>query len=343
MSYDSSESDEVTLSPWDPRQVLRRWPQMEVKYSRGFMRSHPEKWFPALATHWLPLAHSLGVEMRVTEVKPVLQLPANFDVAFGGTVDGETLGMFCDLNSKAVLLSCVVPSALPAASEIVMEYLARRFLGSLAMSWTGPESSVVQFDTEVDPRSADYCAGVRLSGNANGNPFTVWVGLGKVLVDRLDGLWRRQIQSSARTTDNQAAAVWIEIGQLAVPPTMLGDYLRSGTVIDLEAAVGDQVTLRQGSKAWMGARIANADGMFGIETLPGPVQAPILPEGTTRLAICLGSITLDAGGLAELSQPGAMYVTNISTTDLVQLVINNEVVGQATLCSYQGRFAITVS
>ncbi|MBX7145120.1 MAG: hypothetical protein K1X79_11765 [Oligoflexia bacterium] len=343
MSYESSDNDAVVLSPWEPRHALRQWPQAEAKYSRGFLRCHPEKWFPAITTHWLPLAHSLGVEIRVTEVKPLLQLPTNLDIGYGGTVDGETLGLFCDLNSKAVLLASVVPSALAAASDVVMDYLARRFLGSLAMSWTGPESSVVQFDEEVDIRAADYAGAVRLSGNANGNPFTVWVGLGKALVDRFDGLWRRQVQSSARASEGQTTSLRLEVGQLAVPPTMLGDYLRAGTVIDLEAVASDQITLRQGAKAWMAARLAIAEGNFAIETLPGPVQAPLLPEGTTRLGIEFGAINLDAGGMAELSQAGAMYVTNIPATDNVQLVINNEVVGQATLCSYQGRFAITVS
>ena len=52
---------EIALGGWDPQRALRKIDPAEVRYSRGFLRCRPEKWFPGCATPVLPRAHSLGV------------------------------------------------------------------------------------------------------------------------------------------------------------------------------------------------------------------------------------------------------------------------------------------
>lgn len=332
----------MALTAWDASRYVRKIDSRESRYSRGFLRCRPEKWFPGFPTHWLPLAHSLGVELKATEVKPALGLPVGLEISFGGTVDGEPVRVAIDTASSRILLNAIVPGTSPIGSEIVLEYLARRFLASLAMSWSGPQSSVVQFDSQAVHRETDISGAVKFSGTVNGEAVTVWLALGKSLVERLDGLWRRQVQSTVKPQE-AGTGVNIEISQLAVPPTLLVEYLKSGTVIDLEVPVSDSVTLRLGGKAWQAGRLCDVDGKIGFETLPGPVSAPVLPEGTTRLSIQFGSVTLDASAIAEMAQPGAIWTSAIPLSDAVQLVINGEKVGAATLCCYQGRFAITVA
>lgn len=342
MNQQGSTDEGMALTPWEPGRYLRALDPKEVRYSRGFLRCRPERWFPGFPTHWLPLAHSLGIEIKATEVRPLLALPSGLDVAFGGTVDGEPIGVFMDSGSSRVLTSALVPGSLPSGSDIVLEYLARRLLASLAMSWSGPESSVVQFEVNAVPKPLDIAGAVKFTGLVNGTSCAVWLALGKSLVERLDGLWRRQVLSTAKPVEG-GGVVGIELSQLAVPPTMLVEYLKSGTVIDLEVPIGDAVTLRLGGKAWQSGRLCNVDGKFGFETLAGPVPSPILPDGTTRLAIQFGSVTLEPAAVAEMSQPGALWVTPLALGDSVQLIINAEKVGTAALCCYQGRFAITVS
>jgi hypothetical protein len=134
----------------------------------------------------------------------------------------------------------------------------------------------------------------------------------------------------------------LEIAHLGVPPQMLSDYLTKGTVIDLEVRASDTLIVRYGTKPWMPARMVEVGGKFGCEIVSGVLSAPAVPEGTTRLSVELTSVNLDSTHIAELSQPGAILVTDIPLGEMVNLVINGDKVGEARLCVYEGRFAIEV-
>ncbi len=67
-----------------------------------------------------------------------------------------------------------------------------------------------------------------------------------------------------------------------------------------------------------------------------------MPEGTTRLSVELARINLAHNQRTELSQNGAIWNTGLELSNQVGLVINREEVGRAVLCSYEGRFAISV-
>lgn len=337
-----SESDSVTVMAWDPIRALRSVDPGIARYSRGFLRSKPEKWFPGIAAQWLPLAHSLGVELRPGEVKPSLELPDGLDAGFGFEIDGEHSAILLDRLSVKVIQDAITPSALTVPKELVLEYLARRLLGSLALAWSGSEASQVLFDSRIDPSNVQGAGAVKIGFSMNNQAGAIWLLLGPKMVERLDGLWKRQMQSASRQGEG-ASDVHIEIAQLAVPPSMLVDYMRSGTVIDLEIPTTDTVTIRVGAKAMFSAKVCNVGGNLGLETLPGPAQTAALPDGTTRLSIDFGKVSLDAASLSELSQPNAVWDSGLRLKDTVDMVINGEKVGEATLCTYEGRFAISVS
>ena len=56
--------------------------------------------------------------------------------------------------------------------------------------------------------------------------------------------------------------------------------------------------------------------------------------------MCL--LDLDVSAVAEMAQVGATYVTSQRLGSDVDMYINNEKIGQATLCTYEGRFAVSV-
>jgi hypothetical protein len=334
------------LVPWEPHRFLRTVPDGEVRLSRGFLRCRPEKWFPGFGAQWLPLAHALGVEFKALDVKTMLHSAALAPTVFIGSVDGEAIALSVDPASARVIADAVTPGMassgdVPAVS-IVLEYLARRFLTSLSAAWTGPESSTVLFEPEMTVAHLAPVADVRLSFALNGTPCQVIVSVGRFLVERLDVLWRRQVHSTARAVD-AASDVALEIAQLAVPPSMLADYLRSGTLIDLEVRASDGLILRAGSKAWQAARGCLSNGRYAFEIIGAVNQPPALPEGTTRLSITFGSTRLEGTVIAELAQSGALWETGITASDAVELRINGEVVGEGRLGLYEGRFAVTVA
>ena len=327
--------------PWEPARALRSMDPNEVRLSRGLLRCRPEKWFPGVAAYWMPLAHSLGLTVKVSEVKAMSSLPADAVTTFVCSVDEEPLGIILDESSTSALLDAVVPGALPAARSVVAEYIARRLLTSLAASWSGPESSVVRFESEMNPDRVRGVASIKVAVKVNSDLCALWIVLGPQLADRLDGLWRRQLRSSARQASGRQE-LRMELVELAVPPTMLVDYLNPGSLIDLETPIGDTVTLRLGNKPWMTARLFEVNGNLGFEVLPGPVAPLVLPEGTTRLAVEFGVVEIDSAVVQELAQPGACWDTGLSLSDRVQMVINNERVADARLCCFQGRFAVNV-
>jgi flagellar motor switch/type III secretory pathway protein FliN len=283
----------------------------------------------------------LGCEARISEVRPAAFLPRGLEQAFAGAVDDEPLVIALDQESVRTISEEVVPGAQAKSSGVVLEYLVRRFLASLALSWSGPESSKVRFDRPVEPGIISVSGAVKVSFVINTANCSVWIGLGERLVEKLDGLWRRQVQSSARVPQG-VSNVHLELAQLGVPPQMLADYLKKGTVIDLEVKASDSVTLRVGNRPWMPARVLDIEGKFGCEMAPGALATPTVPEGTTRLSVELGMIKLDAAAMAELGQAGAVLSTDLPISERVVLVINEDKVGEARLCVYEGRFAIEV-
>jgi flagellar motor switch/type III secretory pathway protein FliN len=157
----------------------------------------------------------------------------------------------------------------------------------------------------------------------------------------MDRLWRRQVHSSIRTSQ-ESGALRFEIAQLGVPPQLLSEYVTKGTIVDLEVAASDALTLRLGSKLFMPARMIQIDGKLGCQIVSGSATNLPVADGTSRLSVEIASMPVDPSVLAELGQVGAILNTGRHLDNRVTLNINQEKVADATLCVYQGRYAVEV-
>jgi flagellar motor switch/type III secretory pathway protein FliN len=337
----------TALGPWDPQTSLRRVGKLEADLSRGFLRCQPEKWFPGIGSYWVSLSQTLGAEIRFLEAKPLLGVPYVGNFRYKGSLNGESVQLCLDEEAEAILGGLVLPGVgNNIARNITLEYFARRLLTTLGSAWSGPESSHFQYEgTEPIQQQREQTGvetpGVRVSVLVNGRQCGMCITLGPRFVSSLDGLWRRQTHSTAKIVPG-TYKLHFEIAQLAVPPAMLADYMRTGTIIDLEVPASDLVTLRVSGQPWLTARLCNIVNQIGFEILPAPVSVPGLPEGTTRVSIEFPSVIVDAALLSELSQQGAIYNSGRALSERVEMVINSEKVADAQLHHYQGRFAITV-
>jgi hypothetical protein len=131
----SDGSQEVQL--WEPQQMLRRIDPADAALTRGFLRCRPERWLPSFGAHWLPMMHAIGCEARLLEVKPLSTRAVAGEELFVGSVDGEAFLVALDSESLGVLCDDFVPGARLGGNSLVVEYLARRLVASLALSWSG--------------------------------------------------------------------------------------------------------------------------------------------------------------------------------------------------------------
>lgn len=331
------------VESWEPRGIIRSLDAREARLANGFLRCHPERWFPGFVERWTPLISVLGCELRVLEIKPTLVLPDESWQCFKGTIEGEGVLVAVEPHTAGLLAEEVVPHVSAGLrSYLITDYLVQRCMAVLGMSQTVSETAgALVFNGRCSVDDVAAVAAVRLSLSLNGTPCAVVVALGQDLVERMDRLWRRQVHSSARV-NAEGSTLRFELAQLGVPPHVLSEYVSKGTIIDLEVPVSDSATLRIGSKVFMPARLVDIDGMLGCQTVQGTAPILSIPEGTSRLSIEIASVTVDQNVLAELGQVGAVFNTGRPIGNRVVLSINQDRVAEARLSVYQGRYAVEV-
>jgi hypothetical protein len=329
------------LLAWKPEEQLEKVTNEKYELSLGFLQSRPERWFPGFSAQWLPLAHALGTTLKSVEITPIVLNELNKDYSFVGSVDGEPLAIMTDEVSAEHITNLFIPGSKPICRSILIEYLARRFMHSLAIAWGGGEIAQVKFENKLKIHAVHANAGIKLVFSSNGTNIHLTLALGSKLVKRFDGLWRRQLIANSKLP-SKSKKIQIELAHLTIPPTMLAQYLKSGTDIDLDQAVTDRVTLYSDGANWLPAKLVLIDQYLGFETQTGAVFSAAQPDGTTRLSIQFPEITLSPENIIELAQPGAIYKSEYELTDLVNLVVRNQKVGSGRLKVYEGRFAITV-
>lgn len=339
----TSAENDVRVEPLEPEKCFQSVDEIEVALSRGFLRCAPAQWFPGLAAQWLPLSHSLVVELKVLEVKPELRVQSGIrtKACFEGTIDGDPLVLVLDEQSSRVLGDVMAPAATAHARSVMLEYLSRRIMTSFALSWSGAEASVFKFRSASSVLDFDYAGAIKLVVQVNNEVCSLWFLLGRRMVNVIDGLWRRQLVSQTKASDAEQEC-WVEIAQLAVPPAHVAQYVKPGTLIDLETPVSDKGVLRRKDGRASAIRICSAGGNLAIEMQGASSGMPPAGAGVTRLGVSLGRLTLDSSTLIEIQQAGALWDTGSPLGNSVFIVINGEKVAQGTLAVYQGRFAVQV-
>lgn len=338
-----SEQSEGDVEGWEPRRVIREVSSREARLANGFLRCHPERWFPGFAERWAPIISVLGCELQVVEIKPTLVLPDESWQCFKGTIENEGLIIAIEPHSATLIADEVVPNVSSGIhTTLIVDYLVQRCMAVLGMSQTVSESAGgMIFHGRCSSDDVAIVAAVRLSLSLNSVPCSVVFAMGQDLVERMDRLWRRQVHSSARSVGD-GSTLRFEIAQLGVPPHVLPEYVTKGTVIDLEVPVSDAVSLRIGSKLFMPARLVDIDGMLGCQTVQGVAPVLTIPEGTSRLSVEIAAAPVDHQMLAELGQVGAVFNTGRPIGNRVVLSINQDRVAEARLSVYQGRYAVEV-
>lgn len=344
--------DEVEFIPWDPEVALRRYRMNEVRFSAGYLRADPRALFPTLASHWVPLFHSIGVEVNLVDVKSGLDFPEGLERIVPFQVDGEICVIGTSEEAQRIIVDAISPGCAGTAAELVLEYIERRFIATLSKAWAKSRA----------PLQCSYLApgvyeAVEISGNiglileVGGLPVSVWLGLGPRVLERLDLAWRTDVVNNFSLAgshlrgdvgDSSLRSISLDLAELAVPPALLIDYIRSGAIICLERGITDLVSLKVDGSSWGVGTLGQFNGKFAVEMVDlNPVTEP-QPPSTARVRIELAELELDREGILEHSQPGAVLLTGTPVTSTCSLVISGENVASAVLGTIGGQMALSV-
>jgi hypothetical protein len=329
------------IGTWNPAQELASVDAATERYSRGFLRCTPGRLFPGMPTQWLPLLKRLDIEIQTVQVRPTLYREREFKHTFVASMDGELLAIGLDSEAAQAICSRVTPDRLAEAERPMLEYLCRRFISSAALSWSGVDSSGIRFEPKRTISEVTSTGLIEVQLSVDDIWFSIWVIGGVKFIEHFDGLWRRQLHSTSPQANAQFD-IQVELGRLFIPRDLIGQYTAAGATIDLGIPVSKQAVVLASGQPWLNATIHQLEGSYALEIQPGTPPTEQIPSGHVRLGIELSRGRWQGTTVVELAQIGAMVRLPTSISDTVTLVVGSEVVGQATLKTYQGRFVISV-
>ena len=338
---------EGEFEQWRPEGGLATADPLEVRFSRGFLRASSEKLFPGLASMWLPFFHTLGVEVTSVECSTSLVFPDDVSRVIPIEVDGEPGVIGMDEVSQQTIVNCIAADSPALSSDLVLEYVERRFLSVLGMTFASETPLHCFYGSASEQQSVDVIGTFNISCNLAGMPCRFHVGIGRQALERVDQAWKERLelpdQGLLSSLDGDAGEECsIEIATLAVPPAVLIDYMKSGTILDLEIPSSEEVFIRIGDKLWAKGQLLQVEGKFAVRVTDVLPDDPVWPEATTRVHIELARFTLDAQTICELSQEGAIFTSDFELSNSASMVISRERVASASVGTLDNHFALNV-
>jgi len=329
---------------WEPEKLLERCDLNEIRFSRGFLRAQPISWFPQLTTHWVTLFHSLSVEAEMLEVSAGLNFPEDLDRIVPIEVDGEAAVIGLDELSQKALVQAIAPECRDVGADLAIEYVERRLLSTLMMEWSGPSPLHCYYVASDEATSVEVIGAVKISLSFSGMPCTVWFGMGARTLERLDLSWRQGLYSQYEQIepDDSIHYISVDIAELAVPPALLIDYMRSGTIIDLELPVSTNVFLNLNGQPWAEGVLRQYNGRFAVEITDISIEPTAASSNTTRVQVQIAEVELDYEAVVEHSQVGAILLSKSPVSTGAEMVISGESVATAVIGQIDGQFALNV-
>lgn len=343
-----AEADVSEISPWEPLDVLAPADFNLVKYSRGFLRARPEFWLRDFASFWQPLFHVLDAKIENFATSTQADFPPDLQRIVAIEVNGEIAVLGADEPALEALVEAAVPGCPPSAAPLVCEYLERRLVGTLAKA---AKFDLVQNAYYLPPDwvgDVEVVGAVSVKFEINGKPVAFWVGLGRQMIDRLDEIWRAELVRKTpppkivERRSGDRSSVTVELAELAVPPAMLIDYIRPGTVINLEVPVSPRVIVHLDGELWLEGRLSHFNNQFVVEVSNPKPEKRSFPESTTKVQIRLLDFEISRSSLAEYSQVGAILVTRRPAEPRAGMIISGENVASAIIGQLDGNFVIEV-
>ncbi|NBW39740.1 hypothetical protein EBR25_01920 [bacterium] len=342
IASDEQQYGESDFRAWDPLTELSAVSAEDIRFSRGFLRSQPEVWFPGFTAHWLPLFHTFDIHHEKCGTTPLIDLDAGEGVAFHGSLDGETVSLFIPRSLSECITRTQAPAASLTAKHLMIEYFARRFMTSLASSWSANEGGVFRFQSDVSAPSEACVGGVRLDFRLNGEELSLVIGISQGLMDRLDQLWITQILKGIPSAEERAR-VRVVFGSTAFLPSEVGDSLVPGKTLPINFGGSDSVVLLMDEQPWLEGSLFTHDDQLVFQARGEANEGIANADGMTSVTFELEEIELSKAESALLSQPGALHkLASSAKQPKIHISVAHKKVGHGILVAYESQLFVKV-
>ncbi|MGA1190676.1 MAG: hypothetical protein ACO3XO_00195 [Bdellovibrionota bacterium] len=340
IASDEQEVGDTDFREWSASEDLLPIRPEVIRFSKGFLRSKPEVWFPGFAAYWLPLFHTFDIHQESIETTPLLDLSAVKGITFYGSLDGE---MFSLIVSEA-LFDFIARVELPAASQtakhLFIEYFARRFMTSLASSWSAQEGAVFQFHSDLGSPPVHCSAGVRLNFRLNGEMLSLVIGMSQGLLEKMDQLWITQMLRGV-VHSRDSAGIRIVFGNTMLVPSEVGEVLSSGQMLPMNSGGSEEVLLLLDDTPWLEGKLWRHEGGIAFETIREVKEGVATEEGMTPVTFELGEIELSGRDIHLLAQPGAIHeFPQIADQPKMHIYVASKKVGEGRLLAYESQLFV---
>jgi flagellar motor switch/type III secretory pathway protein FliN len=262
--------------------------------------------------------------------------------------DGEIGVIGTTRDSEQIIAHAIIQNTDDSvAADIAVEYIERRLLATVSRSFGwGNSPFACNYLSDELSESVEVVGALKLGLSLGGEPVSFWFGLGPRVTERIDSEWRRYIVEESSGAEvghgGNLSMITIEVAELAVPPALVIDYMRAGTVIDLQVPVSSKVKLRKSGRIWATGNLATFNGRFAVQIAELEPRDMGFPDGATRVTVELCQTELDRDGIIEHSQQGAELLTRTPLGNTAFLVIGGEKVARADVGIIDGNYAVTV-
>lgn len=347
-----SEEDRITqlmaqgLPLWEYERRLEHVTQEEIRFSRGFLPCDINRLLDGFAEHWVPLLLSLDTSVKNVECSTHLGSPTEAFFQTEISIDEEVAQVGFSEPTFLALSKTILGEDSGFGRDIILEYLIRRLLVCVEKSLKFEPVPSIKFVARKSLFVEPPMAYLNTKFEINGHSCEMNIGLGIKAIEYLDSAWRRYVTRLTATRgfqySDQLHTVSIELAELSVEPSVLIDYVRAGTVVDLETPVGSPVLVRLNEIPWFYGTLAIFRGCYVVRAEELDCKSSSKEDGKTRVRIELAKFQLDQEGVIEAQQLGAMLATRIVASASANLIIGGEQVASASVHESSGKFTLTI-
>ena len=340
IASDEQEVGDSSFREWNAAEDLLAVRPEIVRFSKGFLRSKPEVWFPGFAAYWLPLFHTFDIHHEGVETTPLLDLSSAKGITFYGSLDGEMLSLVIPESLFDFIARVELPAAPQTAKHLFIEYFARRFLTSVAASWSAQEGAVFQFHSNLGSPPVHSSAGVRLHFRLNGEMLSLFLGVSQGLLEKIDQLWITQMLQGV-VNIGDSCRTRLVFGSTMLVPSEVGEVLSSGQTVPINSGGSEKILLLLDDRPLLEGRLLRQEGGIVFETIREVKEAVAIEEGMTSVGFELGEVEISRRDIHLLAQPGALHLfPQIGDQPKIHVYVADKKVGEGTLLAYESQLFV---